>query len=269
MPTATRKAVIKKAAKAAAMHNANVKEAAKAAARRDALIKEATNAAAMRDAVYSRYNGTTKSREVSRKFALVIRSVVWNAVHTSTVVPAQEAKAAAQLEHHAKQITIGTGKVSESSCQNQNTSAGLWMNEAARARARLVQKNKKEAEAKALETKMNAAIKRGQLAAERATLFKEYTSRIQGQGIEAIDDPKTKASELVKILQHLGMRPVDMPDKTRETSLRYLRSQPEIVAITGNSQSGEKEDFEKEGGNEEDMDGNDNDLDGKPSIEAV
>mmetsp|Transcript_6483 Transcript_6483/g.14165 ORF Transcript_6483/g.14165 Transcript_6483/m.14165 type:complete len:596 (+) Transcript_6483:66-1853(+) len=163
--------------------------------------------------------------------ALMIRTSVWDVVNTTLVVPTQEAKKAAQLQASAKQINLGTGAVDTSTRMNQDTSAGLWMNGTARARARMVQKNKKEAEVKAAESKKKAALERERLAGERAELFEEYSARIRGKGVDAIDDKGTKAQDLVKILQHLGVRPVDIPDKKRPATVSMLRERPEILAI--------------------------------------
>ena len=55
--------------------------------------------------------------------------------------------------------------------------------------------------------------------------------------LDAIDDKATNAGSMVKILQHLGMRACDIPDKRRAAVVAHLRQNDEVIAIALNVSS--------------------------------
>ena len=175
---------------------------------------------------------------------LLVRAAAYDAVHHSTVIPAQKLKDMQQEIERAKPIKLGAAADVRESRKNPDTSSGLFVTAELRAKARRVdhlrQKDKQDAQEKAVRT----AEKNAALAKKKEEAFKRIVDTITKQegdihrGLTS-HSPKT---DIKLAFQHCGGQLKDCKDGSYQTFIdaimaNYLDAFRAGIQHTRNSSS--------------------------------
>ena len=163
---------------------------------------------------------------------LLIRSVAYDVVSRSLIVPVQEMKRIVQEHSAAKSIKIGSTVLTEESRQNPDTSSGHHVTDALRAQARAVQdaKNKKKVMDEA-KKKINAEKQTG-LAQAKLKAFERVKESIgKSMSLAEALSSHQPAGDLKLAYQHLGFKISNLPDGKKETFATVLGADPTLQSI--------------------------------------
>ena len=120
------------------------------------------------------------SKETTRN--LLIRTVAFNAINKSVVVPAQEFKDISQEIANAKKVSLGSCSVPTNTRQNPDSSTGLAVNSELRAKARIVSNNKIAHKQREEEKKKQQLQKQALLTARRQKSFDKVRATVANKG---------------------------------------------------------------------------------------
>jgi hypothetical protein len=163
---------------------------------------------------------------------LLIRSVAYDVVSRSLIVPVQEMKRIVQEHSQAKSIKLGSTILTEQTRQNPDTSSGHHVTDALRAQARAVQdaKNQKKVMDEA-KKKVNAEKQTG-LAQAKLKAFERVKQSI-GKSLSLAEALRSHqpAGDLKLAYQHLGFKISNLPDGKKETFATVLGADPTLQSI--------------------------------------
>jgi hypothetical protein len=181
--------------------------------------------------------------ETSRN--LVIRSVCFDIVNRTMVVPVQELKAVLQEQTKAKETKLGSLSVDTQSRENPDTSRGLYVTAAILRQAKLVQEAKQQKkEHDEAKKEINNAKKTG-LAINRAeALFRLTATILKSDSLMDGLKNHNPAGDLKLVYQHLGGKVSILPDGKRETFVKLLLVEEDIISIRSILQANNNENCE-------------------------
>jgi hypothetical protein len=163
---------------------------------------------------------------------LLIRAACFDIVNKTMVVPVQELKAVLQEQSKAKETKIGPLTVEKQSRENPNTSRGLFVTRAILGQAKLVQEAKQQKkEIDEAKKEINIA-KNTELATKKLEALCRLTVTIL-KSASTMDGLKNHnpAGDLKLAYQHLGGKVTNLPDGKRETFVKLLLVEEDIISI--------------------------------------
>ena len=110
---------------------------------------------------------------------LLIRSVAFDSINKSLVLPAQEFKDIQQEIANARKLKIGPSTVSKHTRQNPDSSTGLCLTSELRAKARIVSNNKKKHDAEEVRKKIITTNNKMLLQSKRHAAFERVKSSVK------------------------------------------------------------------------------------------
>ena len=156
---------------------------------------------------------------------VIIRSIVYDAVYKTVVVPAQQLKDVQQEIDSLKKIKITKQMNPADTRMNPNSSSGIYVAGEARAHARLVETNKKIYAQQKAATKVATQARNSTNRRNRAEAFQRIRKTVLEQNQEdlskALDEHKP-ASDFALALQHLGTKPKLLPDGKKATIISAI-----------------------------------------------
>jgi hypothetical protein len=163
---------------------------------------------------------------------LLIRSVAYDVVSRSLIVPVQEMKRIVQEHSQAKSIKLGSTVLTEQTRQNPDTSSGHHVTDALRAQARAVQDAKKKKKAMDETKKKASAEKQTELAQAKLKAYTRVGDSIRKSLslAEALRSHQP-AGDLKLAYQHLGFKISNLPDGKKETFATVLGADPTLQSI--------------------------------------
>jgi hypothetical protein len=163
---------------------------------------------------------------------LLIRSVAYDVVSRSLIVPVQEMKRIVQEHSQAKSIKLGSTVLTEQTRQNPDTSSGHHVTDALRAQARAVQDAKKKKKAMDETKKKASAEKQTELAQAKLKAYTRVADSIRKSLslAEALRSHQP-AGDLKLAYQHLGFKISNLPDGKKETFATVLGADPTLQSI--------------------------------------
>ena len=109
---------------------------------------------------------------------LLLRSVAFDAINKSLVIPAQEFKDIQQQISNARKLKICSATISEFTRQNPDSSTGLYLNSELRAKARIVSNAKKRHNENEVKKKLATAKNKMKLDSKRKASFEKLKATI-------------------------------------------------------------------------------------------
>ena len=160
---------------------------------------------------------------------LLIRTVAYDFMKTSLLLPSQEIKRVQQEHANARKVKVGTMALPKNSRTNPDTSRGLFVNGAVRAKARMVQslKDKKEEEdkhKKEVNQKKMVDVKR-----KREEAFTNVLTMLQASEAPIADVLGTLTTDKLRLVyQHLGGAVSKLPNNRNDTFVTVLAQRKEL-----------------------------------------
>ena len=168
---------------------------------------------------------------------MMVRSVAYDFMRTSLLIPAQEMKKIVQEHTTAKGIKVGSLAIPlEDRRQNPDTSRGLWVNAAVLAQARAVQSAKQKKKKIDEIKKKNQLLKNGVQVTNRLQAYERIMGALKNNSSVSKSDMLLKQSttDLKLTYQHLGGLLSKLPNGQRSTYVALLLNQREIEEVSCN-----------------------------------
>jgi hypothetical protein len=165
---------------------------------------------------------------------LLIRSVAFDVINRTLIVPVQEMKRVVQEQNAAKGIKLGASSIPTESRQNPDSSYGIYCNDELRARARRVT-NAKEKKKMMDAASKHATIERNATLAKRkaAAYSRLVTSLRKSPNLtvrKALETHKP-VGDLQLVYQHLGFKIANLPSKAAEIFVSLLVDNDKMMSI--------------------------------------
>ena len=169
------------------------------------------------------------SADTSRN--VLIRSVAYDFMQKTLLLPSQEIKRVQQEHAKAKSIKVGKMEL-EDSRTNPDTSRGLYCNAELRARARAIQNAKDKKAAMDLLKKNESTKKNAKLMEKKKEAFEEVMKAlVERQGSKAEILSSFSTDKLKLTYQHLGGKVSHLPNGKNETYVVLLLANETVVNL--------------------------------------
>ena len=157
---------------------------------------------------------------------VMIRSVAYDALYDTVVVPAQKLKDIQQEIDALKKVKVTKHMNPRDTRMNPDSTSGIYVAGEARAHARLVEENKRKHAQEEAAKKIRAAARNTALRNNRTAAFLRVHQTVKdNSGSLGLSDALTKhkpASDFALALQHLGTKPSSLPDGKKATVIDAL-----------------------------------------------